>query len=105
MSGGDEIAAERMRILLEQARRQAREGRLDRAHRYADLIRKIGMKHNVPLPREAKPFVCRSCHAFLVPGETSRVRTRDRRVVTTCLRCGNVRRHPFIEEVGRRRRR
>lgn len=104
MSRGDEIAEERMRILLEQARRQAREGRLDRAHRYAERILTLGQKHNVPLPREAKPFVCRECHGFLFPGETSRVRTRDRRVVTTCLRCGTIRRHPFREEVGRRRR-
>lgn len=98
------IARERIRILFAEAEQAALEGRLDRADRYVELARRIGMRYQVPIPRELKPFVCRRCGAYLLPGETSRVRTRGTAVATTCLRCGHVRRVPFRRERKERRR-
>lgn len=92
MARSEAIARGRIRVLAEAAERAALAGRLDRAHRYAELIREVGMRHNVPLPREVKPFLCRGCDGFLLPGATSRVRLRGGRVVSTCLRCGRRRR-------------
>lgn len=98
------IARERIRILFDEAEQAALEDRLDRADRYVELARLIGMRYNVPIPRDLKSFMCRRCGAYLLPGETSRVRTRGTRVATTCLRCGHVRRVPFTRERKERRR-
>lgn len=99
------IALGRIDVLMQEAERAALDGDLDRAHRYARRARDVGMRHNVPVPREHKPFVCRECGAYLLPGETSRVRLRGKRVSRTCLECGDIRRVPFHREVARRRRR
>lgn len=98
------IARERIRILFDEAEKAGLEGRLDRADRYVELARLIGMRYNVPIPRDLKSFMCRKCGAYLLPGETSRVRIRGTRVATTCLRCGHVRRVPFTRERKERRR-
>lgn len=98
------IARERIRILFDEAEKAAHDGRLDRADRYVELARLVGMRYNVPIPRDLKSFMCRKCGAYLLPGETSRVRTRGTRVATTCLRCGHVRRVPFQREQKQRRR-
>lgn len=98
------IARERIRILFDEAERAALDDRLDRADRYVELARAIGMRYQVPIPPDLKPFMCRRCGAYLLPGRTSRVRTRGDRVATTCLRCGHVRRVPFQKERKRRRR-
>lgn len=99
------IAAERIEVLFRLAEKEAFKGHLGRANRYVELGRKIGMRYNVRLPSEFKRRVCRECHAYLLPPKTARVRVRDSRVVTTCLKCGAVMRFPYRREQTARRRR
>ena len=88
------IARERMELLFNLAVENAIKGRMSRAHRYAWLIRKIGMRYNVRLPWYMRRRICRSCNRFMMPGKNSRVRFHDGRVVITCLHCGRVYRIP-----------
>lgn len=88
----EQVAHERMGILLKEAERAVRAGRSDRARRYVDLARKIGMRHNVPLERSWKRWVCAGCGTYLVPGRNATVRVRTGRTVVTCKDCGAVKR-------------
>ena len=96
----NKIALERIQILFEQAE-SAFAKDPQRAQRYVDLARKIAQRTRTHLPPHLRRQVCRKCDAFLVPGSTSRTRIRQRRephVATTCLKCGNIQRHPLKEK-------
>lgn len=98
------IARGRIARLFQLAEAAAREGRLDLAHRYVTLARRLGTKHVVRLGRDQRRRVCRACGAFLVPGRTSRVRARGGKMTQTCLACGAVRRFGYgREQLARRR--
>lgn len=61
------------------------------ARRYVFLARKLGMRHNVPLPREAKRWICKKCATPLVPGVNCTVRiskTGGGFRVIKCSGCG-----------------
>jgi len=90
------IARERIVILFAQAEREFAK-HPERAKRYVELARKIGMRYRVRLGRAD---FCRQCNAYLKPGVNCRFRLRrDRQaVVATCLACGHVSRHPYIKE-------
>lgn len=98
------IARERIVLLFDQAEEESRRGNLPRADRYARLARRIGMRHNVPLPPPYRRLHCRSCGAYLAPGAAASVRLRRSRVVITCKACGRVSRYPYLREVKARRR-
>ena len=85
------IARDRIAGLITLADDAMRAGRDDLAHRYADLAWRIKTTYQL---RQSgiEPRICRACKAFLVPGRTSRVRLAGGTRVTTCLRCGAVRR-------------
>lgn len=88
------IARERIATLVARAEDALRAGRDDRAHRYAELAWRV--KTTYQLRGSALDGrVCRACHAFLLPGRTSRVRLTGGKRSTTCLRCGAVRRKPL----------
>ncbi|HKZ58412.1 MAG TPA: hypothetical protein VJ547_01010 [Candidatus Thermoplasmatota archaeon] len=86
------IAAERIEILFEEARRAALQGKPDRARRYVLMARKTGMRYNVPIPGVHRRWVCRACGAYLVPGANASVRLRPRRIVVRCLECKAIKR-------------
>lgn len=90
-------------MLFRLAEREALEGKLPRANRYASLARRIGMRYNVPLPRQFKRRVCKSCQVFLLPGVNCRVRVRRGRITYTCSDCGDIRRFPYLREQRRTR--
>jgi RNase P subunit RPR2 len=95
-----EIAGERIRILLELAKRTFPKDR-NLSKRYVDLARQIGMKAGVRIPREERLFICKGCGNLLVPGVNSRVRTRSdlgTMVLVTCLDCGTKKRYPTVRE-------
>lgn len=88
------IVRGRIATLMALAEAAAREGRLDRAHRYAELSWR--MKTGYQLAESGcEARVCRRCHAFLQPGVTSRVRLTGGKLTRTCLRCGATRRVPL----------
>ena len=94
------IALERIHTLFQQAESTFPHDPWQ-AQRHVDLARKIAQRTRTHLPSHLRRRVCRKCEAYLVPGATSRTRIRQRRephVATTCLRCGNIQRHPLKEK-------
>lgn len=88
------IASERVGRLVELGEEALRRGRPARADRYAELAWRIKLRYQL----DASPLqgrVCRACHAYLLPGLSSRTRLTGGRVSTTCLRCGTTRRRPL----------
>jgi ribonuclease P protein subunit RPR2 len=65
------------------------------ANRYVTLARNLSMKAKVKIPTEFKRRFCKHCHAYLVPGKNSRTRTREGKVVISCLECKNFMRIPL----------
>ncbi len=92
------IAVERIEILFRLAERQALGGNLARANRYTALAAKIGMRYNVRVPAAFKRRYCRTCHAYLLPPTTARVRIARGHVIVTCLGCGAIQRVPYLRE-------
>ena len=91
-----EIGTVRISRLLDMAEEAVRAGRPDRAHRYVDLARRIGMKTRVKIPRERR--YCKQCLMPMMPGVNCTVRLSGHKVVITCGTCGKVRRIPYIKE-------
>ncbi len=92
-----QVARRRVQILFQQAKNTYK-ANPELASRYVETARKIAMSARMRLPTVYKRQVCRSCNAFLVPGETSRVRIKSHRephVVITCLKCGSQTRIPL----------
>jgi ribonuclease P protein subunit RPR2 len=88
------IAAERIRRLQELAQEAARDGDDDRAREYVRLARRLAERNRLRLPRTFRRFTCDACDAYLIPGRSARVRTREGHVVVTCD-CGNQSRYPY----------
>lgn len=89
------IAKERIKILLAQAETQALAGEMELANRYAFLARKIGMRYQVKMPRGFKLKFCRNCNSFLLPGQNVRYRMTGGRLTRQCLKCNSYYRLPF----------
>ena len=97
------IAAERMTTLFRLAETEALHRRMERARRYVDLARRIGMRYNVRVPSPFKRSFCKKCLAFLLPSVNARVRVGRGRVVVTCTACGSIQRYPYERERRARR--
>jgi len=65
------------------------------ADRYAQLARRIAMRCRVRIPRKWKRRYCKKCQKFLKPGVNARIRLRNKRIIITCLECGNKVRIPY----------
>lgn len=91
------LARENMQNLFDMAD-EAYTSHPERAHRYVEIARNISTRTRVRIPRHLKRRFCNKCHHFLVHGENCRVRTRNTKVVITCLDCGNIMRIPFVQE-------
>ncbi len=92
------IAEERIRILFSLAEEEAKAHNLNRADRYVDLARRIGMRYNVRVPLDYKRRYCRFCHSLLVPSLNSRVRIQGKKIVVFCTKCGGYMRMPLSRE-------
>lgn len=90
-----EVAEERVDVLFDEAEEAALDGDVERAHRYVELARRVAMRAQHPLPSRHRRRICGSCYAYLLPGETARVRLRTGTVSATCHRCGEVSRYPI----------
>jgi ribonuclease P protein subunit RPR2 len=85
-----EIAKERMQILTDLAVVNMRDRDVEKANRYIDLARRIGMRYNVRFSKGQKRLLCRMCKGILIPDITSKVRLRRGKVNVRCSRCGHV---------------
>jgi len=88
------LAHERIERLFGLAEGVFRE-RPELADRYVRAAWKLKTRYNLRLPKNLKPKFCRKCLSFWVPGASCRVRVKSGDVITTCLRCGRVRRLPY----------
>jgi ribonuclease P protein subunit RPR2 len=88
-----EIAKERVKILFQQAEEVFSRNK-SLAHRYVTLARKIAMKVKLRMPIELKRKYCKHCYKFLMPGVNARIRTRDGKVIISCLECKKFTRIP-----------
>lgn len=88
-----QIARQRVRRLLDEARDEALGPDADLADRYAALARRVAMRYQVPLRADQKVHVCK-CGVYRRPANT-RVRIARGRVNTHCLACGKIRRRPL----------
>jgi ribonuclease P protein subunit RPR2 len=93
----EKIAEERVNILFGLAEKAASEGDFDSADRYVAMFWKIKLKTQLKLTDYQKRLFCRKCLKFLANGKTGRYRTEDKKLIITCLNCGNVRRYPFSQ--------
>lgn len=93
-----EIAKERIKKLFHEAEKVfAKDKSL--ANRYVTLARKIAMKVKVKIPLELKRKFCKHCYKFLKPGVNSRVRTREGKVIISCLECKKFTRIPVKRKI------
>ena len=86
----ESIAAERIVRLMALAGSEANAGNLEQANALVARARALSSRTKTRIPKELKNAFCRHCHAFLIPGRTSRTRinAKQKRVETTCLGCG-----------------
>ncbi|MGD2249447.1 MAG: ribonuclease P protein component 4 [Candidatus Methanofastidiosia archaeon] len=91
------IAQKSIKKLFELAEKEYNENP-DRAHRYIEIARNISMRTRVLIPKHLKRRICKNCHHFLKYGENCRVRTKNTKIVVTCLDCGCIMRFPFVRE-------
>lgn len=75
------IALEKIHVLFEEAKKIP-----SKANLCVKQARKIGMKVNLPIPREYKRRYCKHCNNYFKLGNY-RVRTRNKMVVCYCLNC------------------
>jgi ribonuclease P protein subunit RPR2 len=88
--GQIKIAKERIAILIEEASR-VHTTRPDLARRYFQLAKKIGMRYNVRIPRQAKRKFCKYCFSYLAEGW----RFKKGRASVVCRNCGKIIRYPY----------
>jgi len=93
--------AKRIEFLFEKAEEASKE-ELALANRYVTIARNLSMRFNVVIPVKLKRRFCKHCYTFLVAGLNCRVRTRDKKVVYSCLSCQKYMRIPFIREKKKR---
>ncbi|MBO4763836.1 MAG: ribonuclease P protein component 4 [Candidatus Methanomethylophilaceae archaeon] len=91
-----DIGSARISRLLDLSEEAIRSDRPDRARRYVDLARRIGMKTRVKMPKDRR--YCKRCLAPMMPGVNCTVRLSGHKVVTTCGMCGEIRRTPYLKE-------
>jgi ribonuclease P protein subunit RPR2 len=91
-----EIAKERIEILFSLAKNVI-DSHPERARRYIELARKIGLRYNIRLSRELKRSFCKKCNTLLISGKTclNRLDTAKKTINIICKNCGNIIRIPY----------
>lgn len=93
-----DIALERIKILFKQA---AKEPKF--AKKYMVLAKKLRTRYKVKIPKALVRKVCKKCSAFLIPSKNCRIRTKNNKIIYTCLECENVMRFPYLREKKKKR--
>ena len=88
-----EIARERIQTLFKEAEKAFKNNK-GLANRYVTLARKLAMKARIRIPPQLKRKFCKHCYKFLMPGVNARIRTRDGKVIISCLECKKFTRIP-----------
>jgi len=90
-----QIAKERIHILFNLAEKEFRK-HPERARRYVELARKMGLRYNVRL-KELKRRFCRSCNSLLIPGLSSEIKmdSKNNVKIIICKKCNSIYRYPY----------
>jgi ribonuclease P protein subunit RPR2 len=90
------IAKERIQILFELAKKEFK-NKPERSRRYIQLLRKIGLRYNIRLPKEIKRSFCKKCNSLLIPGVSASVRLnkKTKTVNIKCKNCNKIYRYPY----------
>jgi len=70
----------------------------DRATRYVDLARKLGMKYKIRMTSEQQRRFCKHCYCYVRSGVNGRSRLRDGKLVMTCFACQKHTRYGYGKE-------
>jgi ribonuclease P protein subunit RPR2 len=97
------IARERIEILFNEAEKELSH-HPERSNRYVQMARNLAQKYNLKIQGSWRGRICKNCHSFLRPGLNSQVRLSDTSLRVKCLKCGYIRRIPYIKEKKERRR-
>ncbi|XP_047144416.1 ribonuclease P protein subunit p21 isoform X1 [Hydra vulgaris] len=77
---------------------------IDMVRHYMKSLHGIKSKKVLRWSQDVKHAYCRGCHMLLVPGITTRVRIKaNRRIVSTCLLCNNIKRNNITNPIKRKR--
>ena len=87
MQNRKEIALSRIEKLFKLA---AESKNKERANRYISLAVKISTKIRVKIPSIYKRKFCKKCLTFLKPGINARIRTKNKMLITSCLKCKHI---------------
>ncbi|MDP7264704.1 MAG: hypothetical protein QGH39_04000 [Candidatus Thermoplasmatota archaeon] len=91
----ERIGAERIDLLVHEAKRRAREGEEALASKYIIRAKKIAMRLNLKTLGKYRGEFCKECMVPFVSASIFRARLHGKKKVITCLRCGNVHRRPI----------
>ena len=82
----DEIAANRVEKLLENARERLAAGDGEGSRRFVGLARKIAMRHRLKL---GSVRFCKKCNNPFIAGKTCKTRIIQKKSYRVCSSCGN----------------
>jgi len=60
------------------------------AQRYGDIARDLMLKNNIRLPYIKKRFFCKGCKKLIVPGINSKIRIKNKIILTICMECSHI---------------
>ncbi|MCS7134877.1 MAG: ribonuclease P [Candidatus Aenigmarchaeota archaeon] len=91
-----EIAKERIKILFNLAKSNV-DAHPERARRYIEIARKIGLRYNIRFDRQKKKSFCKKCNTPFIVGKTCIYRLDSKRKTLNiiCKNCGNIIRNPY----------
>ncbi|MDR3282598.1 MAG: ribonuclease P protein component 4 [Candidatus Methanoplasma sp.] len=89
------IGDARIAVLTSLSLDAVKAGKGDRARRYVQLARSIGMKTRTGIPRDFR--YCKGCLLPMVPGVNCTVRLTGGKMVSGC-ECGRIWRMPYNKE-------
>ncbi len=85
------IARERILELFKQAEDQFNK-HSERSNKYVKMALRLAAKSGIRMPKKVRRSYCRNCKSYLVSGKNSKIRTRNGKLVVSCLVCGSHRR-------------
>ena len=56
----------------------------------ARSILRLGKRHGIRTSPKIYEKICRTCHAYLVPGKNSRIRISNGFILNTCITCSRI---------------
>ncbi|MFH1663323.1 MAG: dephospho-CoA kinase [archaeon] len=85
----EDIALQRMYRLMDLALIEW-EKHPERSLDYLKLMKKIGMRNKVKIPKELKKLYCKKCFSLLLESKDKEVRIKNKVLLVKCKNCGKI---------------